>query len=113
MTNLDAFMLLVGKGSGVSEDDAALLLEFNDITPTGTWDPKNQTLRCGVYGAALGFMDQDEVGVTQVSEGGYSVSYDKGNKASYMDRLANESGCKELISKYRTRAVITSIANRW
>lgn len=110
MTNLNAFFQLIGKGADLSEDEASAILEFNGIDPSSDWDPNNG---CGLYGAALGYLDQDNVGITQISEGGYSISYDRTNKAKYLDRLANDSGCPDLIKKYRSRPVLTSLSGRW
>jgi len=110
MTNLQAFLKLAGD---VSDNEARDLLEFDGIDPNGTWDPTNQTLKCGIYGAALNHLDQDGIGIAQTSEGGYSISYDRANKAKYMERLANDSGCNNLISKYRTKPVITDKSSMW
>lgn len=105
MTNLQAFLLKVGKD--ITNEDAEALLEFNGIDPNGVWNANDKSVKCPFYGAVLGYLDQSGVGITQVSEGGYSITYDRDAKAKYIERLANESGCPDLIKKYRTGASVT------
>jgi hypothetical protein len=113
MTNLEALKFLIGRGVDITDQEASSYLEFNQIDPSGTWSDSDQSLKCGVYGAALSILDSDNSGITQESEGGYSITYDKVSKAKYLERLANDSGCSKLISKYNTRPKVVDRSNYW
>lgn len=111
MTLLEAFIFK--SGGVVSSADATNHLAFAGLDPSAQYDPNNQEQKCLFYGALLGYMAQDNVGVKSISEGGYSISYDKDQKAKYLSDLADESGCSSLIDKYNSKVVVKDMSHLW
>lgn len=111
MTLKEAFVFK--SGSSVSETDAATVLEFAGLNPDAEWNPNDAAAKCKFYDALLGYLAQDNVGVSSVSEGGYSISYDKESKGKHLYRLAQESGCQSLIDKYDSQPIVQNKSFLW
>jgi len=111
MTNLEAFKFKAG--NGVSDEDATAALNFAEVDSAGTWNPNDGAAKCAFYGALLAYLDKDNVGIRQETEGGYSKSYDTVAKGAYMSKLADESGCANLIDKYGTQPKVRNKSYVW
>ena len=110
MTLLEAFELK----SGIADEKATALLEFEGLNPADEWDTDNQTLKCAFYKILLGELSRNEsVGIKSISEGGYKIEYDKNDKAKGLYDLALESGCSSLIDKYHTNSVVENKSYLW
>jgi len=111
MTLSEAFIFKAG--NGISSTDADTVLEFSGLDPSSDWEPGNTTLKCSFYEALLAYLDQDNVGIKSQSEGGYSITYERGDKNNYMYNLALESGCQKLIDKYNPQPKVQNMSNLW
>ncbi len=98
--------------TGLDEAIASAELEFAGLDPSASWDACDQSMKCKFYKAMLLYMAKDNEGVKQVSEGGYSITYDKDDKARLLQGIAEESGCSELIEKF-TVGVVKNKSNLW
>ena len=108
MTLSQAFVHKSGAGAAVANVE----LEFAGLNPETVWDVNDQSLKCEFYRTLLIYIGRDNVGVSQVSEGGYSISYDKDDKGKYQKALAIESGCKDLIEQYSDN-VVKNMSHLW
>jgi|GEM_PF-6578540 len=111
MTLSQAFIFK--QGGSISATDANTVLEFAGLTPTDTYNPNDQLLKCKFYDALLGYLSQDNVGIKSISEGGYTIVYDMDQKAKHLERLAKESGCDDLVEAYTTQPVIQNKSYMW
>jgi hypothetical protein len=111
MTILEAYKFKVG--NDVSDADAIAALQFVGLDPDATWDANDNSTKCTFYGAVLNALSANNMGIKQESEGGYSITYDSAMKGKYLENLANESGCQELMDKYSTVPVIKNKSYLW
>lgn len=110
MTVLEAYKFKVG--NGISDSAAAAALSFAGVNPDDTWSP-DYVGKCAFYAAVIGALSAEGMGVSSITEGGYSITYNKDEKNKHLQFLAEESGCKELIAKYTTGLKVQNISNRW
>lgn len=106
MTNKEVFITK----SGLSGNTAELELTLVGLNPVGVFDHNN---KCLFYKALLSAMARSNAGVSSITEGGYSVSYDKKDRDKVLYDLALESECKELINKYRISPTIEDKSYLW
>lgn len=98
--------------TGTDVHTAAAELEFTGLDPSSEWSVNDNELKCEFYRILLMYISRDNVGVKQVSEGGYSITYDSDSKAKYQKALAIESGCPSLIEQY-SNDVVKNMSDLW
>lgn len=99
MTILEAFQLK--SGNLLTNEKAAVLLQFQGLNPDSIWDNNNENFKCPFYSLLLSELGKDESdGIKSITEGGFKVEYDKSEKENNLYKLALESECSSLIDKY-------------
>lgn len=106
MTNTEAFIFKTNDTATAAQ--AAAALSFVGLDPDA--DFHAGTGKCQFYEALLSYLDTS---VSSITEGGYSVSYDKEAKAATLKRLAQESGCKKLMDLYDPTPVVKNKSYLW
>ena len=76
------------------------MITLAGMNPLDEYDPSDTVQRCAIYGVMLVHLDNKDAGVNSISEGGYSVSFNSEDKRRFMNRLAIESGCSNLVDAY-------------
>lgn len=97
-------------GNGIPETDAVASLRIEGLDPNDTYVEED---KCKFYKALLSALSRDNVGIKNITEGGYSISYDTENKAKYLYNLALESECSGLINLYSPQPKVTNKSNLW
>lgn len=98
--------------TGANAHTAAAELEFAGLSPSSEWSVNDNEQKCAFYRIILMYISRDNVGVKQVSEGGYSITYDSDSKAKYQKALAIESGCPSLIEQY-SNDIVKNMSHLW
>lgn len=111
MTILEAFQLKTF--NQVDDTEASKYLVFAGLNPTDDYDPENTEIKCKLFGVILEFLSQSNYGISQISEGGYSISYDVGLKGKALESISLESGCNRLIDLYGFKTRIINRSNLW
>lgn len=111
MTLLEAFKFK--SGNKIPNSEATLSLQFVGLNPSDAFDQSNKVQMCKFYEAICGEIEKDYAGVQSITEGGFSMTFDKAQKSKYLESLAKESGCKNLIDKYSTSIKIKNKSSLW
>lgn len=111
MTNLEAYKALFSKYSNsISDGNAITDLELSGIDPNDVYDVNNN---CALYASLLSRMSGNSNDISSESEGGYSVTYDKGDKMRYLYSIAQDSKCSDLMKRYNPAPKITDKSYLW
>lgn len=105
MTNVEAISAIIGNRVEIDYISLRSVLSLNGFDPDGEYQVSD---KCAIYGLALPIIAGDaSAGITSISEGGYSVTYDKAGKSTILYQLALQSGCNDLIGKYNPNPTVT------
>lgn len=113
MTIFEAFK--IKSGGILSDEDTTALMSFYGLNHSDEWNVNNTDMKCAFYRFLITQIDtnSNNSGVSSISEGGYSISFDKDEKAKKLYNLALESGCSSLIKEYSVLPIIENKSNIW